>query len=136
MIAREDLKLWYDGYYTAGGTRIYNPRSVVLALTNNCPASYWTSTGPYSEISTYIVNDIDGVKKDIALMLSGEATAANVEEFAATSMNLSTKDEIFSAMVVYGFLNYEDGKVHIPNKELVDEFTKTIRKDIPDVFSW
>ena len=127
LVAREDLRLWYDGYRTAGGTKLYNPRSVVQALTNNYLASYWTSTGPYSELSRYIVNDVNGVKKDIALMVAGESVKANVEEFAATSMNLNTKDEIFSAMVVYGFLNYEDGKVHIPNKELMDEFARTIR---------
>ena len=31
---REELRLWYDGYYTAAGNRLYNPRSVVLALTD------------------------------------------------------------------------------------------------------
>ncbi|MCD8198044.1 MAG: ATP-binding protein [Lachnospiraceae bacterium] len=128
-VARDDLRFWYDGYHTAGGTKLYNPRSVVLALSNNNLASYWTTTGPYSEISTYIVNDVDGVKKDVALMLTGESVPSKVEEFAATAMHLSTKDEIFSAMVVYGFLNYEDGKVHIPNKELMDEFEKTIRRE-------
>ncbi|MCD8326217.1 MAG: ATP-binding protein [Lachnospiraceae bacterium] len=128
-VGRDDLRLWYDGYHTAGGTKLYNPRSVVLALTNNHLASYWTTTGPYSEISTYIVNDIDGVKKDVAMMVAGEAVLADVEEFAATAMHLSTRDEILSAMVVYGFLNYEDGKVHIPNKELMDEFAKTIRRE-------
>ncbi|MCD8248356.1 MAG: PD-(D/E)XK nuclease domain-containing protein, partial [Lachnospiraceae bacterium] len=128
-IAREDLRYWYDGYQTAGGEKIYNPRSVVKALTNNCLASYWTSTGPYSEISTYIVNDVDGVKKDVALMVAGESVRADVEEYAATAMHLSTKDEIFSAMVVYGFLNYENGRVRIPNKELMDEFARTIRRE-------
>ncbi|MGN1184840.1 MAG: hypothetical protein ACI4R7_06385 [Oliverpabstia sp.] len=37
-------------------------------------------------------------------------------------MNLQTRDEIFSAMIVYGFLTYEDGKVMIPNKELMNKF--------------
>ncbi|MCD8369400.1 MAG: ATP-binding protein [Clostridiales bacterium] len=129
FVARDDLRLWYDGYDTAGGTKLYNPRSVVQALGNNHLASYWTTTGPYSEISAYIVNDVDGVKKEIALLVAGEAVSSNIEEFAATAMHLSTKDEIFSAMVVYGFLNYEGGKVHIPNRELMDEFAKTIRKE-------
>lgn len=34
-ITREDLRLWYDGYYTASGEQLYNPRSVVCALANN-----------------------------------------------------------------------------------------------------
>nr|WP_305136118.1 hypothetical protein [uncultured Schaedlerella sp.] len=39
-------------------------------------------------------------------------------------MDLKTKDEIFSAMVVYGFLSYLDGCVSIPNKELMDKFAE------------
>lgn len=34
-ITRKDLGLWYDGYHTASGERLYNPRSVVCALANN-----------------------------------------------------------------------------------------------------
>lgn len=33
--SREELRVWYDGYYSARGSRLYNPRSVVLALTDN-----------------------------------------------------------------------------------------------------
>ena len=33
---------------------MYNPRSVVLALTNNNIGNYWTSSGPYDEIFYYI----------------------------------------------------------------------------------
>ncbi|MCD7813469.1 MAG: hypothetical protein LUH20_05365 [Lachnospiraceae bacterium] len=61
-------------------------------------------------------------------MVAGEAVKVSVEEFAATSMNLNTRNEILSAMVVYGFLDYEEGKVRIPNKELMDELEKTIRE--------
>ena len=43
-------KVWYDGYYTKSGERIYNPRSVVLALSNNNLGNYWTNSGPYDEI--------------------------------------------------------------------------------------
>lgn len=50
-------------------------------------------------------------------------------EYAATSMNLQNKDEIFSAMVVYGFLSYENGKVCIPNKELIEKFTDMLQKE-------
>lgn len=53
-------------------------------------------------------------------MVSGEKVPAKIREYAATSMNLSTRDEIFSAMVVYGFLSYADGQICIPNKELMD----------------
>lgn len=38
-------------------------------------------------------------------------------------------DEIFSAMVVYGFLSYENGCVSIPNKELMNKFDDMLRKE-------
>ena len=44
-------------------------------------------------------------------------------------MNLTTRDEIFSAMVVYGFLSYENGYVSIPNQELMGKFTDMIQKE-------
>lgn len=44
-VTREGLKLWYDGYLTITGRRLYNPRSVVGALTFNQLGSYWTSSG-------------------------------------------------------------------------------------------
>lgn len=31
----EKLEVWYNGYTTANGVKIYNPRSVVKALENN-----------------------------------------------------------------------------------------------------
>lgn len=54
-------------------------------------------------------------REGLALMVSGESVTTRIQEYAATSMNLSTKDEIFSAMVVYGFLSYNEGKVFISN---------------------
>lgn len=44
-ISREDLAVWYDGYHTAAGSRIYNPRAIVCALTDNQLRNYWTSSG-------------------------------------------------------------------------------------------
>lgn len=128
-VTREGLRIWYDGYHTASGERVYNPRSVVASLMNNNLGNYWTSSGPYDEIFYYIENNIADVRDDLALLVSGVPVSAKIQEYAAVSMNLGTKNEIFSAMVVYGFLSYENGKVSIPNKELMDKFTEMLRKE-------
>lgn len=128
-VTREGLRMWYDGYHTKSGERVYNPRSVVAALTNNNLGNYWTSAGPYDEIFYYVKENTAAVRDDLALLASGMSVHAKVREYAATSMSLNTKDEIFSAMVVYGFLNYEDGCVSIPNKELMDRFSDMIQKE-------
>ncbi len=129
VITREKLREWYDGYQTRRGERLYNPRSVVLSLTNNNLGNYWTSSGPYDEIFYYIERNVDDVRDDLALMVAGEAVETKIQEYAATSLNLSTREEIFSAMVVYGFLSYADGRVCIPNKELMDKFSEMIRRE-------
>lgn len=128
-VSREGLRLWYDGYQTASGRRMYNPRSVVGALSDNQLGSYWTSSGPYDEIFYYVEADTDAVRDDIALMISGIPVPARVQEYASSSMELTTKDEIFSAMVVYGFLSCEKGYVSIPNRELMERFQDMVRKE-------
>lgn len=129
QITREGLKEWYDGYHTKSGERLYNPRSVVMSLSNNNLGNYWTSSGPYDEIFYYIEQNVDAVRDDLARMVSGNPVPVKIREYAATSLDLKTKEEIFSAMVVYGFLSYENGKVSIPNKELGDKFSEMLQRE-------
>lgn len=123
-ITREDLAQWYDGYHTAGGERLYNPCSVVCALTNDQISNYWTSSGPYDEIFFYIRNNIDEIRDDIALMVSGEHIEIKLEGYSVTDTELRTKNQIYSAMVVYGLLTYdrEADEVFIPNRELMERY--------------
>ena len=44
-------------------------------------------------------------------------------------MRLSTKDEIYSAMVVYGLLTWYDGCVFIPNRELRESYAAMMKKE-------
>ena len=128
-VSRDGLRLWYDGYHTLAGERLYNPRSVVLALSNNQLSDYWTSSGPYDEIYYYVKNNIADVQNDVALMLAGESIEANVQEYAATSTEIKTRDQIISAMVVYGFLTSDSGKVCIPNRELMNKFVDMVNRE-------
>lgn len=125
-ITREQLTLWYDGYHTAAGERIYNPRSVICALTDNQISNYWTGSGPYDEIFYYIQNNIDAVRDDLALLISRERIEIMLQGYAAVDTELKTKNQIYSAMVVYGLLTYEEGAVFIPNKELMDKFNELL----------
>lgn len=127
-ISREDLRIWYDGYYSASGERLYNPRSVLCALTDNQLRSYWTSSGPYDEIFFYIKNNAADIREDLVLMISGERVNTRIQEYAATAMELTTKEQIYSAMVVYWLLTYNNatGGISIPNKELMDRFNELL----------
>lgn len=115
-ILRIELKEWYDGYRAAAGDCLYNPRSVVCALRDNQLANYWTSSGTYDSIFNYIKGNIADVRNDIVLMVAGERVPAKIQQYAATANDLYTKDQIYSAMVVYGLLTYEELPIEIPRK--------------------
>ena len=129
QITRANLREWYDGYHTASGERLYNPRSVVCALTDNQLSNYWVSSGKYDSIFTYISHNVDEIQNDLTLMFAGEKIPTGIQEYAATAPELKTKEEIYSAMVVYGLLTYDNGKVFIPNKELLGSYTAMMKKE-------
>lgn len=128
-ITRENLREWYDGYHTAAGERLYNPRSVVCALTDNQLSNYWVSSGKYDSIFTYIQYNVDEIQNDLALLFAGEKISSGIQEYAATAQELKTKEEIYSAMVVYGLLTYDNGMVFIPNKELMGSYAAMMKKE-------
>lgn len=126
QFTREDLRSWYDGYHTATGKKLYNPRSVVLALTDQQLRNYWTSSGPYDEIFYYIQNNIDSMRDDLILLTAGEHVQTAIGQFTAATAKPETKEQIYSAMVIYGLLTYHQGEVLIPNKELMDQYQELL----------
>ena len=124
----EHLQTWYNGYLTAKGLKIYNPRSVVKALQNDFCESYWTNTGAMDEVAKYLKYNTLEIRDDVIEMISGgEIDLIIDEEFRAGQREPKTKEEIYSAMIVLGFLSYHDGYLKIPNKELMKEFEKALR---------
>lgn len=69
----------------------------------------------------YIRNNIS-VRDELILLMSGEHVMVTIGQYAAASMEIKTREQIYSAMVVYGLLTYEDGEVFIPNKELMGQY--------------
>ena len=126
-ITFEELKMWYDGYKTYSGLDVFNPRSVVYALSDGVCQSYWTNTGPMDEISYYIENNVEEIQNDIVQMVSGIPVNIHLEGYSAERINLNTRDEILSAMTVYGFLSYHDETLTIPNKELRMKFDYSLK---------
>lgn len=130
VLSFEELESWYNGYLTALGIKIYNPRSVVKALQNNHCESYWTNTGAMDEVAEYLKYNILEIRDDIIDMISGNIVDVTIdEEFRAGQRDPKTKEEIYSAMIVLGFLSYYDGYLKIPNKELMKEFQKALRDE-------
>ncbi len=125
----EVLKEWYDGYYLSDGSSLFNPRSVNKALSRGVCLNYWTETGPMNEIADCIENNVEEVREDIVKMVSGIPVEVILNGYSAAELRLDSRDEILSAMVVYGFLAYHDQMLSIPNAELMEKFQKVLARE-------
>ena len=72
------MKEWYNGY-NLNGIAMYNPLSVIGALSTNKFRPYWTVTGTYGDIDELIGRDFDGLRESIITMLSGNRVSVEVD---------------------------------------------------------
>jgi hypothetical protein len=128
IISFDDISDWYNGYISEEGAKIYNPRSVVKALQSKKCKSYWTNTGAMDEVAEYLKYNTLDIRDDVIEMVAGDEIDITInEEFRAGQGAPRTKEEIYSAMIILGFLSYHDGYLKIPNKELMKEFEKALK---------
>ena len=115
---------WYDGYRFRKFKHIYNPRSVVSAMSFQDFASYWTATETYDALKVYMDMDFDGLRGDIVKMLGGGSVRVNTLSFQNDMRNFKTKDDVLTLLIHLGYLGYdsETKEAFIPNKEIIGEF--------------
>ena len=61
-------------------------------------------------------------------MVAGEWIEVSIKNFTAETMELHSREDIFSAMLVYGMLTHKDGKIAIPNKELMLKYEEVLQR--------
>lgn len=130
VLSLEELSEWYNGYYLDDNTKIYNPRSIVCALKSGKCRSYWTNTGKMDDIIECVQKNVDSVKEDIVRMINGEEIRITLSGFSTEKMEFNTKEQIFSAMVILGFLSYHKKYLRIPNTELRMKFADSLKNNI------
>lgn len=115
---------WYDGYRFKKFKHIYNPRSVVAAMSCQDFSSYWTSTETYDALKIYMDMDFDGLRADIVQMLGGGCVRVNTFSFQNDMCNFRTKDDVLTLLIHLGYLGYDSEReeAFIPNKEIIREF--------------
>ncbi len=115
---------WYDGYMLKRFKHVYNPKSVVEAMSCRDFSNYWTSTETYEALKIYIDMDFDGLRTDIVKMLGGERVRVNTLSFQNDMRNFKVKDDVLTLLIHLGYLGYDSEKeeAFIPNKEIVREF--------------
>ncbi|MCI6580888.1 MAG: AAA family ATPase, partial [Oscillospiraceae bacterium] len=76
----EETKKWYDGY-RVNGLSIYNPKSVVTAMTSKVFDNYWTQTETYEALKVHIYRNENGLRDKIIQMIAGEKISVNTKKF-------------------------------------------------------
>ena len=124
----DETKKWYDGY-VLNGQSIYNPKSVVEAMTRKKFDNYWTKTETYESIKTYIVMNYDGLRDTIAQMIAGERKKIDTTTFTNDMVTFQIQDDVLTLLIHLGYLAYDfDTKeIFIPNYEIREQFISTVR---------
>ena len=119
----EEVTNYYDGYLMIDGTHIYNPKSVVEAMTRRRVQSYWTQTGHFGVLADYVRMDFQGLHEDVNRMMAGEKIPVNVSTYLNTMRDFSRRDDVLACLIHLGYLTHEfvsddSGVCWIPNQEI------------------
>lgn len=128
-VSMDELKAWYDGYSIGDEPSIYNPYSVMEAIANGECDSFWTSTGAYDSVATYIEMNYEGLKDDIIYMLAGGRCSVDTTGFSNDMHDVRSKDDVFTVLIHLGYLAYDkrEEECFIPNKEVRKEMANAVR---------
>ena len=124
-----EMERWYDGYRIGGDSHIFNPYSVMMAIYDNYFRSYWSTTGAYDSVKTYIQLNFDGLKDDIIRMLAGEQVPVITSGFQNDLRLVNSRNDVLTVLIHLGYLAYDrDSKTcYIPNKEVADEMNNAVK---------
>ena len=135
-LSYQELKKWYKGY-KLNGIDIYNPNSVVSAVSDGKCKSYWSGTSSNEEIVRLINMDFDGIKEDIINLIEGDEVTFSCANFQNDMVTLKDKNDVFSLLVCLGYLGCAETKnqfrkvAYVPNAEI-----KAVLLDIVREQNW
>lgn len=124
----DEMKKWYDGY-SLNGYSIYNPKSVVEALTERVFDNYWSQTETFEALKVYIQSNAMGVQDIILKLIAGETYEIDTTTFANDMVTFTSADDVLTLLVHLGYLTYDfdTKRISIPNHEVMEQFISTTR---------
>ena len=125
----EEIKEWYNGYRFPYETAVYNPRSVIAAVTSGICDSYWNQTETFEALKMYIDMNFEGLKDDVLSMIAGEHVSVNIGSFTNDMTTFAVEDDVLTLLIHLGYLAYDTDmkEVYIPNNEIRGEFKKSCK---------
>ena len=123
------IKNWYDGY-NLSKIEIYNPKSVVEAISLGECKDYWVQTSAIEAVTNYMNYDHGVLKGLITKMIVGEKVPVDVTIFENDLTQVNSKDSALTVLIHLGYLGYdkENKSCFIPNHEIKEEFERALKK--------
>ena len=103
----QQLREWYNGYRFEAVPAVYNPRSVVEAVTSGICDSYWNQTETFEALRMYIDMNFEGLRDDVLSMMAGEQVPVNTGSFSNDMTTFHTKDDVLTLLIHLGYLGYD-----------------------------
>ena len=124
----EECQRWYDGYSFQDVGEVYNPHSVVRAISSGRFDTYWNQTETYEALKIYITMNFDGLRDSILKLLAGERQMVNTKTFSNDMTSFHSADDVLTLLVHLGYLGYDSSteEVFIPNQEIAREYYNAI----------
>lgn len=127
----DEMVKWYDGYQIGNEPSMFNPSSVMKALSSMECGSFWTSTGAFDAVAKYINMNYDGLKDDIISMLAGGRCPVDPTGFENDMAEVKSKDDVFTVLIHLGYLSYDkkEEECYIPNREVAGEMVNAVKRN-------
>ena len=127
----DELEKWYDGYKIGDEMSIFNPNSVMQAVTRGRCRSFWAGTGAFEAVTGYINQNFDGLKDGIVAMLAGGREKVDPTRFQNDLSVVLNKDDVYTVLIHLGYLSYDwrRDECYIPNKEVGGEMVNAVKEN-------
>jgi hypothetical protein len=126
----DELEKWYDGYQIGPQPSMFNPSSVMQAVTRGRCRSFWASTGAFDAVSGFISMNFDGLKEDIVNMLAGGRAMVNTTKFRNDLSAIRSRDDVLTVLIHLGYLafDWERRECYVPNYEVSEELANAVEE--------
>lgn len=123
------MKRWYDGYELRRVGPVYNPNSVMKAISRDEFDSYWSQSSAADNLLDFIRWDVDGLRQAIIELMGGGEIEIDPIGYN-NDLTYTTRDAALTMFVHLGYLSFNQEKktVRIPNEEVRLEFARTLRQ--------
>ena len=129
-----EMRDWYNGYFLRGEDEeqiaIYNPNSVMRAISKRKFRSYWEQSTAVHSALDYINLDFDGLGEAVEKLTAGLEVPVRTGRFKNDLVSFESADDVLTLLIHFGYFNYDSERhsIRIPNYEIQAEFGDMIHE--------